>query len=71
MALLSKVISEKTGYTEAECKQKLLNKMDRESRQYQTSIGANAIEPDSWQAITTCYASSDPQVFIKAVGKKK
>ena len=70
MALLSKVISRETGYSEAECKKKLLKKMDRENRQYQADLNAKAIEPDSWAAITICYGSSDPQVFIKAVGKK-
>jgi len=71
MALLSSIISEKTGYSEAECKQILLNKMNRENHQYQTSVESKAMEPDSWAAITTCYASSDPRVFIKAIGQKK
>ena len=71
MVLLSKIISRETGYSEAECKQKLLDKMDRKQHQYRASLTARSLEPDSWAAITTCYASSDPRVFIKAVGKKK
>ncbi len=66
MTMLSRVISEKTGYSEAECKQILLDKMDRTNRQYLSSIEARAIDSDTWAAITTCYFSSDPQVFIKA-----
>jgi len=57
-------------YSGAECKQILLDEMDRENRQYQSSLEAKSIEPDSWAAITTCYASSDPQVYIKAIGNK-
>ncbi len=70
MALLSKVISRETGYSEAECKQKLLKKMDRGNPRYKVDLAAKAIEPDSWAAITACYASSDPWVFIKVVGKR-
>ena len=62
--LLSQAIVEKTRLSEEEAKTRLLNQMDRTKKPYKASIEANAIEPNSWAAITICYGTSNPQYFI-------
>ena len=71
MPLLSEAVAQATGYTEEEAKQILLKKMVKESFGYRNALTAEAITTDSWAAITLCYGTSDPKVFIHAVGKKK
>jgi len=69
--LLSKAVAEKTGYTEDEAKQILLGKVNKDSDRYKNAIETKAIEPSSWAAITTSFATSNPDFYIKVVGKKR
>lgn len=72
MALLSKVVSEATGYTQEEAKQILLKKINKDAPTYKVAPQNNSLDDkESWAAITLCYNTSDPKVFIKAIGKKK
>ena len=69
--LLSKAVSEATGYTDNEALQILLRKMDKSDKAYINGLQANAFNPNSWADVTTCYHSSDPQVYIREVGIKE
>ncbi len=71
MALLSKTISDATGYSEDEAKEILLRNMNREVVACKTTIPRNAVNLDSWAAITLCYETNDSAILIKRVGKKK
>ena len=69
--LLKKQIAESTGYKEEQVKEMLLAKMDRTSHPYQSLIESKGADPDSWAAITTAYATSDPDFYIKLIGRIK
>ena len=82
--LLHKAITEKTGYNEDDARGIILGKLkealsreeDAEEhsygrQQYQSLIGSNGADRDSWAAITTYYQHTDAEFYASLMVRIK